>query len=208
MSEARRKSKAVVEALQVTNTRPSIGQKSVLFFSSCCSTRNVEDGTGLFSPPSRDNRHPVTQDTPIRDKSAGLLSHKPRSLCAQTLQGELRNSEAKGSGLERQVSQLSARMNRVSSSSVGAGGGGGGGGDGADSRVAGSSGAGRESGDGSGGKARGAEVTEAEIASLRRQMKAAAQVCFPFFFVVMGLCSGDFSGLVSSPKHRVQRGLL
>lgn len=150
----------------------------------------------------------MTQDTPIRDKSAGLLSHKPRSLFAQTLQGELRNSEAKGSGLERQVSQLSARMNRVSSSSVGAGGGGGGGGDGADSRVAGSSGAGRESGDGSGGKARGAEVTEAEIASLRRQMKAAAQVCFPFFFVVMGLCSGDFSGLVSSPKHRVQRGLL
>ena len=153
----------------------------------------------------------MTQDTPIRDKSAGLLSHKPRSLFAQTLQGELRNSEAKGSGLERQVSQLSARMNRVSSSSVGAGGGGGGGGSGGggDSHMAGSSGAGRESGDGGGGKAaRGAEVTEAEIASLRRQMKAAAQVCFPYLRCYGIGFSGDCSGLVALPRHRVQRGLL
>lgn len=80
------------------------------------------------------------------------------------------------------MSQLSARMNRAGSSSVGAGGGGGGGGgDGSDGSAAGSGGAGREGGDGGGGggggrKARGVEVTEAEIASLRRQMKAATQV--------------------------------
>lgn len=72
-------------------------------------------------------------------------------------------------------------MNRVGSSSVGAGGGGGHvGGGGSDGSAASSGGAGREGSDGGGGgggsKARGAEVTEAEIASLRRQMKAATQV--------------------------------
>lgn len=102
----------------------------------------------------------------------------------QTLQGELRNSEAKGSGLERQVSQLSARMNRAGSSSVPAAGeggaassrssGAGAAGDG--SGVADSSGAGWEGSESGGRNARGAEVTEAEIASLRRQMKAATQV--------------------------------
>lgn len=86
----------------------------------------------------------------------------------------MRHSEAKGSGLERQVSQLSARMNRSGGSSVATSGGGGGGGGG--SSVGGSSGTAWEDGDGGGNKARGAEVTEAEIASLRRQMKAATQV--------------------------------
>lgn len=65
------------------------------------------------------------------------------------------------------------------SGSGGGVGGGGGGGDG--SSVGGSSGAGWEGGDGGGSKARGAEVTEAEIASLRRQMKAATQVSLTRF---------------------------
>lgn len=107
----------------------------------------------------------------------------------QTLQGELRNSEAKGSGLERQVSQLSARVNRAGSTSVPGGGGGasgrssGGGAAGEGGGGADGGGAGWEGGDSSGGRnARGAEVTEAEIASLRRQMKAATQVSCLFVF--------------------------
>ncbi|CAM9457672.1 unnamed protein product [Ectocarpus fasciculatus] len=90
---------------------------------------------------------------------------------AVTLQGELTQSEAKGSGLERQVSQLSARMSRAGSSSVAPAGGGGGDG----SSVSGAGGVGVE-GDGRGSSgARGSEVTEAEMTSLRRQMKAATE---------------------------------
>ncbi|CAM9213244.1 unnamed protein product [Ectocarpus sp. 13 AM-2016] len=89
----------------------------------------------------------------------------------QTLQGELTQSEAKGSGLERQVSQLSARMSRASSSSVAPAGGSGGDG----SSASGNGGVGMErDGRGSSG-ARGAEVAEAEMTSLRRQMKAATE---------------------------------
>lgn len=112
----------------------------------------------------------------------------------QTLQDELRNSEAKGSGLERQVSQLSARMNRAASSSVPGGGGGassrssGGGAVGGGNSGADSGGAGWEGGDGGGRNVRGAEVTEAEIASLRRQMKAATQVsCYLLVFRILYL---------------------
>lgn len=85
----------------------------------------------------------------------------------QALQSELRSSEAKGSGLERQVSQLSARMSKVGSggSSGRSGGSGGGGVDGGSGCVYGV-------GDGT----RGPEVAEAEIAALRRQMTAATQV--------------------------------
>lgn len=102
-------------------------------------------------------------------------------LSEQALQSELRNSEAKVSGLETQVSQLSTRVGRTSSSKAGGGGGG------MASISTRNSGSGSGSGSGGGGEtgseggregntARGNEVTEAEIASLRRQMKAAIQV--------------------------------
>lgn len=136
--------------------------------------------------------------THLADPAHSRVVFESSSLAWQTLQGELRNSEAKGSGLERQVSQLSARMNRAGSSSVpptGGGGGassrssGGGGAPGDGSSVPDSSGAWWEGGDSGGRKARGAEVTEAEIASLRRQMKAATQVscCTCLFFTQLSI---------------------
>lgn len=90
-------------------------------------------------------------------------------------------------------------MNRAGGSIVAAAGSGaGGGGVGGDgSSVGGSSGDGWEGGDGGGSKARGAEVTEAEIASLRRQMKAATQVS-----LMMLQCS-DCAKVVLSPKRAV-----
>lgn len=106
-------------------------------------------------------------------------AHEPTSTPtpsgAQALQSELRNSEAKVSGLETQVSQLSVRAGRNSSTKAG-GGGGGGGMASVGSRNSGSGGGGGGEMGGEGNTARGTEVTEAEIASLRRQMKAAIQV--------------------------------
>lgn len=93
---------------------------------------------------------------------------------SKALQDDLKNSEAKGSGLERQVSQLSARVNKAGGSgSTGTGGGNGSGGGGGGGDTAGS---GNVLGSGGESSARGPEVTEAEIAALRRQMKAATQV--------------------------------
>lgn len=80
-------------------------------------------------------------------------------------------------------------MNRSGGSSVSTGGSGGGTGAGGSS-VGGSSGTGWEDGDGGGNKARGAEVTEAEIASLRRQMKAATQVRLIILQCTCAYCSG------------------
>eukprot|EP00752_Nemacystus_decipiens_P003002 g2785.t1 len=111
----------------------------------------------------------VREVTDARRKSKAVVE------ALQTLQGELRNSEAKGSGLERQVSQLSARMNRAGASSVTGGGGIGAAGDDSGRAKSGGTGTGWEGGDSVGRNARGAEVTEAEVASLRRQMKAATQ---------------------------------
>lgn len=74
----------------------------------------------------------------------------------QSLQGELQNSEAKGVGLERQVSQLSARINSGRSW-------------GGESEAV--CGGGRGSG---GGKS--SEVIEAGMASLRRQLNSANEV--------------------------------
>ena len=92
----------------------------------------------------------------------------------QALQIELRNSEAKVSGLETQVSQLSVRVGRTSSLKAS------GGMASVSSRNScNGSGSGDEMGSEGGREgntARGNEVTEAEIASLRRQMKAATQV--------------------------------
>lgn len=85
---------------------------------------------------------------------------------AQALQDDLRNSQAKGSGLERQVTQLSALVKRSNPGlSSGCGGNcrGGGGGD-RGSR-----------GDGS-DLSRPNEVLAAETAALRRQMEAATRV--------------------------------
>lgn len=110
----------------------------------------------------------------------------------QTLQGELTQSEAKGSGLERQVSQLSARMSRAGSSSVAPAGGGGG-----DGSASGNGGVGVE-GDGRGSSgARGSEVTEAEMKSLRRQMKAATEVSLAFQCRASGFVVGRTFGCIS-----------
>ncbi|CAM9239376.1 unnamed protein product [Ectocarpus sp. 12 AP-2014] len=107
----------------------------------------------------------------VREVSDARKTSKAVVEALQTLQGELTQSEAKGSGLERQVSQLSARMSRAGSSSVAPAGGSGGDG----SSASGNGGVGVErDGRGSSG-ARGAEVAEAEITSLRRQMKAATE---------------------------------
>eukprot|EP00904_Undaria_pinnatifida_P004384 jgi/Undpi1/13947/HiC_scaffold_9.g03598.m1 len=118
----------------------------------------------------------------LREVSEARRKSKAVVEALQALQNELRSSEAKVSGLETQVSQLSARVGRTSSSNKGTGGGSGGGGGGGGM----ASGGGRNSANGSGSEmgsdggregntARGYEVTEAEIASLRRQMKAATQ---------------------------------
>ncbi|CAM9553669.1 unnamed protein product, partial [Ectocarpus sp. 12 AP-2014] len=107
----------------------------------------------------------------VREVSDARKKSKAVVEALQTLQGELTQSEAKGSGLERQVSQLSARMSRAASSSVAPAGGSGGDG----SSASGNGGVGVErDGRGSSG-ARGSEVTEAEMTSLRRQMKAATE---------------------------------
>ncbi|CBN77783.1 hypothetical protein Esi_0069_0048 [Ectocarpus siliculosus] len=107
----------------------------------------------------------------VREVSDARKKSKAVVEALQTLQGELTQSEAKGSGLERQVSQLSARMSRAGSSSVAPAGGNGGDG----SSASGNGGVGMErDGRGSSG-ARGSEVTEAEMTSLRRQMKAATE---------------------------------
>ncbi|CAM9704192.1 unnamed protein product [Ectocarpus sp. 4 AP-2014] len=107
----------------------------------------------------------------VREVSDARKKSKALVEALQTLQGELTQSEAKGSGLERQVSQLSARMSGAGSSSVAPAGGSGGDG----SSASGNGGVCVErDGRGSSG-ARGAEVTEAEMTSLRRQMKAAIE---------------------------------
>lgn len=109
------------------------------------------------------------------------------------MQGELTQSEAKGSGLERQVSQLSARMSRAGSSSVAPAGGSGGDG----SSASGNGGVGVErDGRGSSG-ARGSEVTEAEMASLRRQMKAATEVNLAFQCLASGFVGRRSFGCIS-----------
>lgn len=80
-------------------------------------------------------------------------------------------------------------MNRGSSSGVPAAGGVGDGS--SSSSVADSSGAGWEGGDSGGRNARGAEVAEAEIASLRRQMKAATQVSCLFVLSFFQPCASN-----------------
>ena len=86
------------------------------------------------------------------------------SLASQAIQGELRNSEAKGISLERKMSQLSARVNRSGSSSVA-------------SSERSSRGESETRGGGIGEiGGRSTDVVEAEMASLRRQLNAANQV--------------------------------
>lgn len=100
-----------------------------------------------------------------------MAATRPCSVSRQALQGELQNSEAKGVGLERQVSQLSARINRSGPSSFGSTSGG---------NISGRSWGGESEavcgGGGGSGGGKSSEVIEAGMASLRRQINAANEV--------------------------------
>ncbi|CAM9611049.1 unnamed protein product [Choristocarpus tenellus] len=110
----------------------------------------------------RDDLHrKLEEEEARRVREVGEARRKSKAVAGalQLLQGELRESEAKGSELEGQVSALSAR-NRNGSIIRGSG-------------VGVTSGTGGSARRGSVDSARLGEATEAEIATLRRQLQAA-----------------------------------